>query len=254
MPDPKMPPNLDKAAQRGEPSYVWRAGQERRLDMITTHGGQSIKGTILVNGCGIGAYLQRLSTQAQQAVGIDIELSRLMIAKEHNDHLICAAGEYLPFKENSFHFVLSNEVLEHVADDQAAIHESDRVLKKNGIFILFCPNRGYMFETHGVFWQGRYHFGNKLFVNYFPKKIRDRLVPHVRVYTRKQLKNLFFYTHLHTMHHTTIFGAYDNIIHKIPRLGKLIRTSLHFLEKTPLNVFGLSHFWVMKKGTKKSCD
>ena len=31
--------NLDKAALRGEPSYVWRAGQQRRLEMIVRAAG-----------------------------------------------------------------------------------------------------------------------------------------------------------------------------------------------------------------------
>jgi len=40
----------------------------------------------------------------------------------------------------------------------------------------------------------------------------------------------------------TIFGAYDNIIERWPRLGKVIRAVLQALEKTPLQRLGLSHF------------
>jgi len=39
--------NFDKAALRGEPSYVWRDGQQRRLDMITRVAGDRIKGQSL---------------------------------------------------------------------------------------------------------------------------------------------------------------------------------------------------------------
>ncbi len=35
--------NLDKAALRGEPSYVWRAGQQRRLEMIVRAAGERIQ-------------------------------------------------------------------------------------------------------------------------------------------------------------------------------------------------------------------
>jgi hypothetical protein len=45
----------------------------------------------------------------------------------------------------------------------------------------------------------------------------------------------------------TIFGAYDNIIARFPRIGKTLRGILQWLEKTPLQVFGLSHFWVVEK-------
>jgi len=45
----------------------------------------------------------------------------------------------------------------------------------------------------------------------------------------------------------TIFGAYDNIIERQPRLGKALRAVLQALEKTPLQRMGLSHFWVIEK-------
>jgi hypothetical protein len=44
-----------------------------------------------------------------------------------------------------------------------------------------------------------------------------------------------------------IFGAYDNIIARCPRLGQVMRAVLQALEQTPLQAFGLSHFWVVEK-------
>jgi SAM-dependent methyltransferase len=244
----KQPPNdLQKAAQRGEPSYVWRAGQERRLAMVRRYGADSICGKILVNGCGVGEYLARLAHEAELAVGLDIEFPRLLEAKKKSEHLVCAAGEYLPFRSGQFSAVLSNEVIEHVEDDRMAIEESVRSLEDGGLLILFCPNRGYPFETHGVYWRGKYHFGNKLFVNYLPRSLRKRLAPHVRVYTRRDLKKLFQGLPIKTERAATIFGAYDNIIKKQPLLGKMLRAVLHLVEKTPINRLGLSHFWVLRK-------
>jgi hypothetical protein len=52
--------DLQKAAERGEPSYVWRAGQERRMEMIQNAGGERLAGTVLENGCGVGKYAERL--------------------------------------------------------------------------------------------------------------------------------------------------------------------------------------------------
>ena len=69
-------PISDKAALRGEPSYVWRAGQERRLEMIRSGAGDRACGQVLVDGCGVGSYLSRLGEQAKLAVGLDIELER----------------------------------------------------------------------------------------------------------------------------------------------------------------------------------
>jgi len=247
MTDTQPSIDLQKAAQRGEPSYVWRAGQERRLAMIRRYGADSVRKKLLVNGCGVGEYLARLADEAELAVGLDIELPRLLEAKEKNENLVCAAGEHLPFHSGQFTAVLSNEVIEHVEDDRIAIEETARSLKEGGLLILFCPNRGYPFETHGVYWRGEYHFGNKLFVNYMPRSLRNRLAPHVRVYTRGDLKKLFHGLPLKIERKATVFGAYDNIIGKHPFLGKMLRAALHFFEKTPINRLGLSHFWILRK-------
>ena len=45
----------------------------------------------------------------------------------------------MPFDSNSFDFILCNHVLEHVYDDELAIIELRRVLKKNGMAILQVP-------------------------------------------------------------------------------------------------------------------
>ena len=105
--------------------------------------------------------------------------------------MVCGAGEHLPFPCDYFDLILSHEVLEHVQDDRAAICEMVRVLRSGGRLALFCPNRGYPFETHGIYWRGRYHFGNIPLVNWLPRRWRDRLAPHVHVYTRRDLETLF---------------------------------------------------------------
>ena len=238
---------LQKAALRGVPSLVWRAGQERRLHMILEAAGSRARGYILVDGCGVGTYLSRLSSDSAQAVGLDIELERSIEALQDKSPTVCGAGETLPFPANTFDLVLSHEVLEHVQDDQQAIREIVRTLRPGGRLVLFCPNRGYPFETHGIYWRGKYHFGNIPLVNYLPRRWRNRLAPHVRVYSHADLQKLFQGLQVRPVKQTTIFGAYDNIIAARPALGRFLRVVLQTLEQTPLRQFGLSHFWVMEK-------
>ncbi len=237
----------DKAALRGEPSYVWRAGQDRRMKMIQAAAGELLHGKIFEIGVGLGAYLSRLEQDAKQAIGLDVEHERTLQAHQHVDQIICGVGEFLPFPENSFDLIFSNEVLEHVVDDRKSIQEMVRAVKPGGRILIFCPNRGYPFETHGIFWRGNYKFGNIPLVNYLPDPLRNKLVPHVRAYTRRQLKTLFEGLPVKVVQRNTIFGAYDNIIASRPGFGKFLRAFLYFIEKTPLQVFGLSHFWVVEK-------
>ena len=247
--------NLDKAALRGEPSYVWRAGQQRRLDMIVKFAGERVKGQILENGCGVGMYVEHLSPFGGTVIGLEYDFDRAREARTRSPLILNAAGEFLPLlsatlrqaQGGAFDLILSHEVIEHVQDDRAAIQEMIRVLKPSGRLILFCPNRGYPVETHGIYWKGKYYFGNKLFVNYLPRKLRDKLAPHVRVYAKRDLQKLFDGLPVKFIEQTVIFGAYDNIIARFGIFGKLLRTLLQFLEKTPLKILGISHFWVVEK-------
>lgn len=237
----------DNAALRGEPSYVWRAGQERRLAMVRDYAGERIHGAVLENGCGVGEYLSRLNEDAQLMLGLDVEFERVEEAHAKGPFAMLGVGEALPMQEGAFDLVLSNEVIEHVQDDRLAIQEIVRVLKPGGRLMLFCPNRGYPFETHGIYRKGEYRFGNKLFVNYLPDRWRNKLAPHVRVYRARDLRRLFAGLPVRFIRRTIIFGGYDNIIRRLPLLGKLLRAILQFLEKTPLRALGLSHFWVVEK-------
>jgi SAM-dependent methyltransferase len=239
--------NLEKAALRGEPSYVWRAGQQRRLEMIVRAAGERIKGCILEDGCGIGMYVEHLSEYGGTVIGLEYDFERAAEARKNSPHIVNAAGESVPLFSSTFDLILSHEVIEHVQDDRAAIREMIRVLRPSGRIVLFVPNRGYPFETHGMYWKGKYHFGNKLFVNYLPRALRNKLAPHVRVYSKGDLQKLFEGLPVKFIERTIIFGAYDNIIARFGSLGKILRSVLQFLERTPLKVFGLSHFWVVEK-------
>ena len=247
--------DFEKAALRGEPSYVWRAGQQRRLDMIVKATGEHIRGRILENGCGVGMYVEHLSPFGGEVIGLEYDFERAAEARMNSLHILNAAGESLPFPSSTFDLILSHEVIEHVQDDRAAICEIVRVLrspdpvsgKPGGRAVIFCPNRGYPFETHGIYWREKYHFGNKLFVNYLPRVLRNKLAPHVRVYSKRDLYKLFDGLPVKFIERTIIFGAYDNIIARFGPLGKILRGVLQFLEKTTLKILGLSHFWVVEK-------
>ena len=237
----------DKAALCGEPSYVWRDGQQRRLEMTLKAAGERVKGRILENGCGVGMYIKHLAPLAGTVFGLEYDYPRAVEARQHAPHILNAAGEHLPFPENTFDLILSHEVIEHVQDDRAAIAEIVRTLRPGGRLVLFCPNRGYPFETHGIYWKGEYMFGNIPLVNYLPRSQRDKLAPHVEIYTWGGLNKLFAGLPVKFISRTVIFGAYDNIIAKRPRLGQALRAILQLLERTPLKIFGLSHFWVVEK-------
>ena len=238
----------ERAALRGNPSFVWRAGQERRLSMILRWAPSPLK-RILVDGCGVGMYVKALQPHTAEIYGIDIEGEHLIHATRHvpDAHLQLARGEQLPYPDNYFDLTLSHEVLEHVQDDTLAVAEIVRTLRSGGRAVLFVPNRLYPFETHGHYWGGVYHFGNTPLINYLPDPLRNRLAPHVRAYTHGDLLRLFVGLPVRVVHHTQIFPGYDNIVHRRPGVGKWLRRVTYALEHSPLAVFGLSHVLVVEK-------
>ncbi len=237
----------DLAAVRGEPSYIWRDGQERRLRMIG-HWADLGSAWVLEAGCGVGAYSSQIRRRYSLFVeAFDLEYERVRGAQTDTPHALVAAAEALPYRANLFDMVLSNEVIEHVADDRVAVAEMVRVLKPGGRIVLFCPNRWYPVEQHGHYWRGKYHFGNTPLVNYLPDRWRNRLVPHVRTYTARGVQRLFDGLPVRIIHHSRIFGGYDNIIQRHPRLGRWLRNMLYLLERTPFRVLGLSHLVVVEK-------
>ncbi len=239
----------DKAALRGEPGYVWRSGQERRLKMIR----QWIDladAVILDNGCGLGTYLEAFAPFSSHRFGLELEMERGREALETAAFIVQAMGETLPFASSRFDFVFSNEVIEHVADDRLAMAEMVRVCKPRGRILIFCPNRWYPVEQHGIYWRGKYKFGNIPLVNYLPNPLRNRLAPHVRTYSKYDLFRLFHKLPVKVVHYGRIFGGYDNIEHRWPKIGRFVKNSLYAAEKTPFSMLGISHLLVLEKTIK----
>lgn len=235
------------AAARGEPSYVWRDGQERRLRMIG-HWADLASAVVLEAGCGVGMYSSQIRRRFSLTVeAFDIELERIKEAQIDTPHALVAAAEHLPYRAHVFDTIISNEVIEHVVDDRQAVAEMVRVLKPGGRLVLFCPNRWYPVEQHGHYWKGEYHFGNTPLINYLPDRWRNKLAPHVRTYNAMQVRLLFDGLPVRIVHHSRIFGGYDNIIQRRPVLGRLIRDTLYLLERTPFRFFALSHLLVVEK-------
>jgi SAM-dependent methyltransferase len=244
--------DADKGALRGHPSYVWRAGQERRFQMVRRWVELASK-RVLDAGCGVGMYTAVFLRETPYVFGIEVEGERAVEAREACDlpagraGVSQAVGEHLPFPDGAFDVVFSHEVLEHVTDDQVCVAEMVRATRSGGRLIVFVPNRLYPFETHGIFWRGHYRFGNIPLINWLPASLRDRLAPHVRAYTARGLRRLFAGLPVRIVHHTVIFPGYDNVVARRPALGRVLRAITYALERTPLRMFGLSHFLVVEK-------
>lgn len=239
-------PTPDKRATLGHPSQVWTRGLERRLDLIRKH--VYLDGKYILDiGCGVGAFVRRLREFSPHVYGMDVDGERVREGAEQLSNLGLSVGEHLPFRDETFDVVLLHEVLEHVTDDQATLRETKRVLAPGGSVVIFCPNRLYPFETHGIFLGKRYIFGNMPLVNYLPNIVRDRLVPHARAYTTGGLRRIYRRAGLGAKIHSYVFPGFDHVMARRKIIGRALRAALYPLETGPLRIFGLSHFVVLEK-------
>jgi SAM-dependent methyltransferase len=240
--------NEDKAIRLGHPSYVWRYGQDRRLDMIRQY--VPLEGArVLDIGCGLGAYVDKFRGLTAEPFGVDIDADKLFKARRDKDlrTLALAVSEGLPFPDNTFDAILLHEVIEHVADDRLTIQEAHRVVKPEGVVVVFAPNRLYPFETHGIYVGKRYLYGNIPLIGYLPDGWRGRVAPHVRAYRTNELNDLFSGLKGELVVHTQIYPGYDKIAGRSALLARLLRRITYFLESTRFCRLGLSHFVVWIK-------
>ncbi len=236
----------EKAITLGHPSYVWRRGQDRRLGLICQHVPLQDKRIVDI-GCGLGMYVEKFRLFSDQVYGVDIDPEKVKKAQERLANISLAPAEELPFKDGSFDVAMLHEVIEHVVDDRRTVAEAIRILDVGGHLIIYAPNRLYPFETHGYFFRGKYHFGLLPLVNYLPDTLRDRVCPHVRVYTAGGIKRLFEGLPVRFVTFTHIYPGFDNVVATRPTLGRFLQRTTDVLESTPLRAFGISHFVVAQR-------
>ncbi|MFQ6019899.1 MAG: class I SAM-dependent methyltransferase, partial [Dehalococcoidia bacterium] len=215
----------DKGAALGHPSYIWTEGLERRLGLIRRY--ILLEGRrILDIGCGVGTFVRQLRKFSPSVYGVDIDRERVCQGASEVPNLALSVGEHLPFADASFDLVLLHEVLEHVDSDRTTLAEASRVLRVGGYICIFCPNRLYPFETHGVFLGKRYVFGNIPLVNWLPDPLRRQLVPHARAYTKSGLRRLYRRLPLQPIVETVVYPGFDHAIARRNWAGSVLRTLL----------------------------
>lgn len=207
--------------------------------------------TILDLGCGDGKYSRKMKLDSNVVFGLDIEEKAVSVAKDICSAALMADAQFLPFRDSSFDIILMSDIIEHVGDDKATMSEAYRCLNKNGYIIIFAPNRLYPFEVHGIVLKNKVvripGLGTLVpLINYFPRVLRNRLVPHARIYSANDLVRLVEKVPLVIKYRYYTFPHFE-LFRPFPKLrNNMIKLSL-FLEKSRLKIFGEDHLFIMQK-------
>ncbi|CAO5679906.1 MAG: 2-methoxy-6-polyprenyl-1,4-benzoquinol methylase, mitochondrial [Holosporales bacterium] len=124
-------------------------------------------------GCGDGANFQWLKAHTEDLYGSDYNITRLIRAQKRNIAQEVVLADVMDYgaHDNSFDVVFFNHVLEHIHNDDKALSEVFRILKKGGLCILGVPNEG------SFWWQLAYKLQ--------PEALKQ--TDHVNFYTVKSL-------------------------------------------------------------------
>lgn len=90
-------------------------------------------------GCNNGGFLARIVGQPK--VGLDRTILPEVQGKGLD--LVCADATCLPFAAGYFQQIIVFDLIEHVENDRAVLHEASRVLASDGIMWISTPARDY---------------------------------------------------------------------------------------------------------------
>lgn len=103
-----------------------------------------IKGKVLELGCGWGRGVEKLISAAAHYTGLDKNEELIAaLQQKYPDHAFATADfpDLSRFEDNTYDFIVTFQVIEHIKDDHKFLREANRVLKKGGKIILTTVNR-----------------------------------------------------------------------------------------------------------------
>ncbi len=109
------------------------------VDLVIQHAQPGDR--ILDMGCGNGLSTYLMAERGFQVVGTDISSLFLQDARPHPNVVYRVSDAHeMPFADESFEVVCSNELIEHVPDVENVLHEMIRLTVPGGRIIISGPN------------------------------------------------------------------------------------------------------------------
>ncbi len=144
-----LDPSIDLIKKNSLEKYLYQINQ------IFEYLNPPKKAKILEIGCGEGLTVAALNLNGFNAYGLEPDekyiKNAVKILKLNNiktDKIKKGFSENIPFKTEEFDYVVSFQVLEHVDNVLKTFKETERVLKKGGETLQFCPNYHSFREGH----------------------------------------------------------------------------------------------------------
>lgn len=140
----------------------------QRLLFPYTEAANLVSGNVLEIGCGWGRGLELLTKAADHYTGIDKNTDLIAaLSKAYPDATFIAANippltgrDSVPLADNTFDFIVTFQVIEHIENDELFIKEAHRVLKPGGKLLLTTVNKTFSLTRNP--WHVREYTANEL--------------------------------------------------------------------------------------------
>lgn len=126
----------ERVSREASDNYVF---QRSRLAYVEAS--RMVSGQVLEIGTGTGYGAEIVAPSAERFTTIDKTRSEELGMLPANVEFVEAKVPPLPFADNTFDYVVSFQVIEHIPNDRAFVAEVLRVLRHGGKFIVSTPNR-----------------------------------------------------------------------------------------------------------------
>jgi len=134
----------------GSTSYTRRSSERAEEVLSLLKERVALEGKVILDlGCGVAPLSESFQRISTFLVGLDVNERYVREAQRNTSlELVLGDAKRIPFKNDSFDFILCNDVLEHVRDEAELMREVLRVLACNGAAYIQCANRYQIIEPH----------------------------------------------------------------------------------------------------------
>jgi SAM-dependent methyltransferase len=151
-----MQPEVYREMAAVQATHWWFAGRRCNLAAVIERLGLPPSAQVLEIGCGTGANLGLLARFGRLSA-MELDGAALAVARDVAQSTAAAAGcelragalpEPVPFDDGRFDLVCMLDVLEHIADDGAALARAARLLAPGGRLLVTVPAYRWLWSGH----------------------------------------------------------------------------------------------------------
>jgi len=131
-----------------EDFYWWHVGRREIVKSLLLRIPLNKNSHILDVGCGTGGNLEILS-KFGEVIGLDRSKDAIEFSHRKGfKNCIVGEAENINYPNESFELIAALDLLEHIDDEQKALREFHRVLKKEGYLLIMVPAYQFLWSEH----------------------------------------------------------------------------------------------------------